>query len=177
MAPVHVVFAPDCFSGTLTAQQAAEAMAKGWREVAADDLITLMPLSDGGPGFVDVLENALPEAEALFVTVADPLGREVPAAVLVVDRDGVRTAYIESAQAAGLHLLAADERNPAVKKMIAQVIATCSTRGRKIGICGQAPSDYPEFAQFLVEQGIDSISLNPDTVLKTTQAIMQQELA
>jgi len=68
-----------------------------------------------------------------------------------------------------------DERNPAVKKMIAQVIATCRARGRKIGICGQAPSDYPEFARFLVEQGIDSISLNPDTVLKTTLAILEQE--
>lgn len=68
-----------------------------------------------------------------------------------------------------------DERNPAVKQMIAQVIATCRARGRKIGICGQAPSDYPEFAQFLVEQGIDSISLNPDTVLKTTLAILEQE--
>lgn len=45
----------------------------------------------------------------------------------------------------------------------------------KIGICGQAPSDYPEFAQFLVEQGIDSISLNPDTVLKTTLAILEKE--
>ncbi|QDU29272.1 Phosphoenolpyruvate synthase [Anatilimnocola aggregata] len=70
-----------------------------------------------------------------------------------------------------------DERNPAVKKMIAQVIATCRARGRKIGICGQAPSDYPEFAQFLVEQGIDSISLNPDTVLKTILAILKQENA
>ena len=49
------------------------------------------------------------------------------------------------------------------------------TKGRKIGICGQAPSDYPEFAQFLVEQGIDSISLNPDTVLKTTVAILEKE--
>jgi len=68
-----------------------------------------------------------------------------------------------------------DERNPAVKKMIAQVIATCRVRGRKIGICGQAPSDYPEFAQFLVEQGINSISLNPDTVLKTTLAILEKE--
>ncbi len=68
-----------------------------------------------------------------------------------------------------------DERNAAVKKMIAQVIATCRAKGRKIGICGQAPSDYPEFAQFLVEQGIDSISLNPDTVLKTTRAILEQE--
>jgi pyruvate, water dikinase len=68
-----------------------------------------------------------------------------------------------------------DERNPAVTKMIAQVIATCRAKGRKIGICGQAPSDYPEFAQFLVEQGIDSISLNPDTVLKTTLAILETE--
>ncbi len=68
-----------------------------------------------------------------------------------------------------------DERNPAVKKMIAQVIATCRAKGRKIGICGQAPSDYPEFAQFLVEQGIDSISLNPDTVLKTTLAVLETE--
>ncbi len=68
-----------------------------------------------------------------------------------------------------------DERNPAVKKMIAEVIAICRRKGRKIGICGQAPSDYPEFAQFLVEQGIDSISLNPDTVLKTTVAILEKE--
>jgi pyruvate,water dikinase len=70
-----------------------------------------------------------------------------------------------------------DERNPAVKQMIAQVIATCRARGRKIGICGQAPSDYPEFARFLVEQGIHSISLNPDTILKTTLAILDQENA
>jgi pyruvate,water dikinase len=70
-----------------------------------------------------------------------------------------------------------DERNPAVKKMIAQVIASCRAKGRKIGICGQAPSDYPEFAQFLVEQGIDSISLNPDTVLRTTLAVLETEAA
>ena len=68
-----------------------------------------------------------------------------------------------------------DERNAAVKKMIAQVIATARAKGRKIGICGQAPSDYPDFAQFLVEQGIDSISLTPDTVLKTTLAILETE--
>jgi pyruvate,water dikinase len=68
-----------------------------------------------------------------------------------------------------------DERNPAVKKMIADVIAVCRKKGRKIGICGQAPSDYPEFAQFLVEQGIDSISLNPDSVLAATRAILETE--
>ena len=68
-----------------------------------------------------------------------------------------------------------DERNPAVKKMIAQVIAVARAKNRKIGICGQAPSDYPEFAQFLVEQKIDSISLNPDTVIKTSMAILEKE--
>jgi pyruvate, water dikinase len=68
-----------------------------------------------------------------------------------------------------------DERNAAVKKMIAQVITAAHAKNRKIGICGQAPSDYPEFAQFLVEQKIDSISLNPDTVLKTTVAILEKE--
>ena len=69
-----------------------------------------------------------------------------------------------------------DERNAAVKKLIAHVIAVCRAKKRKIGICGQAPSDYPDFAQFLVEQGIDSISLNPDTVLKTTVAILEKEM-
>jgi len=64
------------------------------------------------------------------------------------------------------------EWNAAVKTMIAQVIKVCHEKHRKIGICGQAPSDYPEFAQFLVEQGIDSISLYPDTVLKTSLAIL-----
>jgi pyruvate,water dikinase len=62
-----------------------------------------------------------------------------------------------------------------VKKMIADVIAVARAKQRKIGICGQAPSDYPEFAQFLVEQKIDSISLIPDTVLQTTRAILETE--
>ncbi len=109
---MHVLIAPDCFTGTLTSTQAAEAMAQGWRRSAPDDLLTLVPLSDGGPGFVDVLARALDGSTTVAVTVTDPLGREVPAALLIADRDGRRTAYLESAQAAGLHLLAADERNP-----------------------------------------------------------------
>ncbi|MBW1990877.1 MAG: phosphoenolpyruvate synthase [Deltaproteobacteria bacterium] len=68
-----------------------------------------------------------------------------------------------------------DERNPAVKKMVAQVIETAHKYNRKIGICGQAPSDYPEFATFLVECGIDSISLIPDTVIKTKLEIVKKE--
>jgi len=68
-----------------------------------------------------------------------------------------------------------DERNEAVKRMIAQVIEVAHRYDRKVGICGQAPSDYPEFARFLVECGIDSISLNPDTVLKGTLTILEAE--
>ena len=70
-----------------------------------------------------------------------------------------------------------DERNEAVKTMIAQVIQTAWRTGRKIGICGQAPSDYPEFAQFLVEEGIDSISLNADAVVKMTLKVLEMEQA
>ena len=83
--------------------------------------------------------------------------------ILGVDRDSEIIAHIF------------DERNAAVKNFIAGVIKTAKAKGRKIGICGQAPSDYPEFAQFLVEQGIDSISLNPDAVLKTTVSILEME--
>ena len=68
-----------------------------------------------------------------------------------------------------------DERNIAVKRMVAMVIKTAKENGKKIGICGQAPSDFPDFAEFLVECGIDSISLNPDTVVKTKLLIAEKE--
>lgn len=68
-----------------------------------------------------------------------------------------------------------DERHQAVKRMVQIAIAAAKRNGRKIGICGQAPSDYPEFAKFLVELGIDSISLNPDSVLKTRFEIAKME--
>ncbi|GAB1541768.1 hypothetical protein NUACC21_44410 [Scytonema sp. NUACC21] len=68
-----------------------------------------------------------------------------------------------------------DERGEGVKQMVKLAIAAAKKYNRKIGICGQAPSDYPEFAQFLVEQGIDSISLNPDSVLKTLLEVAKVE--
>jgi pyruvate,water dikinase len=68
-----------------------------------------------------------------------------------------------------------DERNEAVKQMVKTVIERAKAKGRKIGICGDAPSTYPEFARFLVECGIDSISLSPDAVIKTTLAIAEEE--
>ncbi|MGB9628438.1 MAG: putative PEP-binding protein, partial [Thermodesulfobacteriota bacterium] len=83
--------------------------------------------------------------------------------VLGLDRDSEKVSHIF------------DERDPAVKRMIQTVIEKAKRNNKKIGICGQAPSDYPEFAEFLVRCGIDSISLNPDTVLKTTEKILQVE--
>ncbi|MEO0488001.1 MAG: phosphoenolpyruvate synthase [Cyanobacteria bacterium J06659_2] len=68
-----------------------------------------------------------------------------------------------------------DEQDEAVKLAIAHVIKTAHAAGRKVGICGQAPSDYPEFAAFLVAQGIDSISLNPDSVVQVKRIVAEQE--
>lgn len=68
-----------------------------------------------------------------------------------------------------------DERNPAVKQMIVKLIESAKRNGVKVGICGQGPSDFPDFAQFLIEQGIDSISLTPDSVIKTIKAIASFE--
>jgi pyruvate,water dikinase len=82
---------------------------------------------------------------------------------LGLDRDSALVAHIF------------DERNVAVKRMVEMAIASAKRNNRKIGICGQAPSDYPEFARFLVELGIDSISLNPDSVLKTLLDVAQVE--
>ena len=82
---------------------------------------------------------------------------------LGIDRDSELVAHIY------------DERNEAVKRFIAQLIQTAKEKGKKIGICGQAPSDFLDFAEFLVEQGIDSISLNPDSVLKTLIAVTEME--
>ena len=85
--------------------------------------------------------------------------------MLGVDRDSELVAHLF------------DERNAAVTDTIARAIHGAHQAGRKIGICGQAPSDYPEFAAFLVREGIDSISLNPDSVPKTMAAIVDAETA
>ncbi|MFH1175730.1 MAG: putative PEP-binding protein, partial [bacterium] len=83
--------------------------------------------------------------------------------VLGVDRDNEKVAHIYN------------ERNEAVKTMISQVIKTAKECKRKMGFCGQAPSDFPDFAEFLAKEGIDSISLNPDTIIKTRIIIEKAE--
>jgi glycerate kinase len=104
---MRVLVAPDQFAGMLTAAEAADAIAEGWRRTTSDE-ITTVPMADGGPGFVDVLHNAI-GGEILAVIVRGPLGSPVPATLLVADG----TAYIEAAQACGLSLLPSAGSAPA----------------------------------------------------------------
>ncbi|MGN9765190.1 glycerate kinase family protein [Micromonospora sp. SD12] len=106
---MRVLLCPDKFAGTLPAPQVADAVAAGWREVAPDDDLLVRPLSDGGPGFLDVLSDAL-GGRRIPVPTVDPLGRPAAGEILLTD-DGA-TAWLESAQACGLHLLDAGERDP-----------------------------------------------------------------
>jgi pyruvate,water dikinase len=83
--------------------------------------------------------------------------------VLGVDRDSAELAQLF------------DERNEAVKKFIKRLIESAHHSDRKVGICGQAPSDYPDFAAFLVRLGIDSISVNPDSVIEVKRRVAETE--
>ena len=82
---------------------------------------------------------------------------------LGIDRDSSIVSKIEN------------ENSLAVKKLIGEVIRICKSKGKYVGICGQAPSDFPDFTKFLIEQGIESISLNPDSILKMIKVISQTE--
>lgn len=82
---------------------------------------------------------------------------------LGVDRESAKIAHIF------------DERNEAVKRMLQMAIKACKEKNKYIGICGQAPSDYPEITKFLVENGIDSISLNPDSLYKMHKVVSELE--
>jgi pyruvate,water dikinase len=69
----------------------------------------------------------------------------------------------------------ANEKDPAVKKLISMAISACKARGKYIGICGQAPSDFPDFLQFLIQEGIDTVSLNPDSIIPMLFTVAEEE--
>jgi glycerate kinase len=138
---VRVLICPDKFAGTLTAVQVADAVAEGWRSTRPDDETNTRPLADGGPGFLDVLAAAI-GGQRLPVPTVDPLGRPVTGEILLVGE----TAYLESAQACGLHLLAEQERDP--KKTTsyglgALITAAVESGARQvvIGLGGSATND------------------------------------
>lgn len=138
---MRVLIAPDKFAGTLSASEAARAIAEGWRRRAPDDELDLVPMADGGPGFVDVLHESI-GGELLAVTVSGPYGEEVPGSLLL---DG-STAYVESAQACGLHLTPEADRRPeeattyGVGQLVGEAVAAGATRVI-VGLGGSATTD------------------------------------
>ncbi|NUR47048.1 MAG: glycerate kinase [Hamadaea sp.] len=140
---MRLLICPDKFAGTLSAPDAAEAVADGWRSVRPDDELVLRPLADGGPGFVDVLAAAHPEGKRFPVPATDPLGRPVTGEILVVGE----TAYVESAHACGLHHLSPAERDPRRARsagLLALLMAAAEVDGVRrivIGLGGSATND------------------------------------
>ncbi|ACU88339.1 phosphoenolpyruvate synthase [Desulfomicrobium baculatum] len=115
-------------------------------------------------GMCEIPSNVIMAEEFLEVFDGFSIGtNDLTQLILGVDRDSSLVAHVY------------DERNPAVKRFVRQVIEVAVKKGKYIGICGQAPSDYPEFAEFVVECGIESMSLNPDTVIKTTLIVAELE--
>lgn len=138
---MRIVIAPDKFAGTLTAVQAAQAIADGWTRRAPDDELDLVPMADGGPGFVDVLHADL-GGDLVALTVTGPYGDPVPAGVLLVGD----TAYLESAQACGLHLTPAEERAPerASTRGVGELVAAALDAGGRrlvVGLGGSGTND------------------------------------
>ena len=136
---MRVLIAPDKFAGTLTALEAAEAIAAGWSDQRPDDELDLAPMADGGPGFVDVLHAAL-GGELLAVTVAGPFGLPVPAGLLLAGE----TAYVESAQACGLHLTAGEGAESATTLGVGQLVTAALDTGATtivVGLGGSGTND------------------------------------
>lgn len=142
----NVLIAPDKFGGSMSALEAARAIALGWAVGAPDHVLTTVPLSDGGPGFVAVL-HASAGGRLVEVDTVDPLERPVRAVVLVVDSaEHGRTAYVESAQACGLQLLEPAELDAvhATTAGVAALLRAALDEGAKrivVGLGGSATTD------------------------------------
>lgn len=136
---MRVIIAPDKFAGTMTASEAAKAIAVGWHRSAPDDVLHLAPMSDGGPGFVDVLHAAL-GGELVPVTVSGPRGEPAVLALLIVGK----TAYVESSQACGLHLSEHRDATHASTAGVGTAIAAALDAGATkivVGLGGSATND------------------------------------
>jgi len=138
---MRVLIAPDDFKGTLSAVEAAEAIAAGWRSHAPDDTLTLIPMSDGGPGFVRALSTVL-GGDIAPVGLRGPMGETAIGMVLMVDGAG----YVESAHGCGLALVHSDRRNAraATSYGVGQLIAAAIDSGARrivVGLGGTASTD------------------------------------
>lgn len=138
---VRILFAPDSFGGTLTALDAAQAMAQGWHQAAPEDDLVLLPLSDGGPGFCAVI-GSLPDARSWVISVTNSRDVTVPANLVMVGDD----AYLECAQICGLSLLDTHLRDPLVQHSagVGEAILAAIAAGAKritVGVGGTGTID------------------------------------
>ncbi len=138
---MRVLIAPDKFAGTLSAVEAAAAIAEGWRRRCPDHELELAPMADGGPGFVDVLRADL-GGDLLAVTVTGPYGDPVPGSVLRIGD----TAYLECAQACGLHLAPEERREPerGSSRGVGELVAAAVDAGARrvvVGLGGSGTND------------------------------------
>ena len=136
---MRVLIAPDKFAGTLTAVEAAEAMAAGWRRRSPGDELDLAPMSDGGPGFVGVLHTAL-GGDLEVVTVPGPHGEPTPATLLLVGE----TAYVESAQACGVQLTGGEGVEVASTVGVGRLVEVAVDAGARtvvVGLGGSGTND------------------------------------
>jgi glycerate kinase len=147
---VRILVCPDAFAGTVSAVEAASAIAEGWRVSAPDDEIATLPLSDGGPGIVDVLHAAL-GGRLLDVPTSDPLGRPTRGCILLTGQllsgaAAYAAAYVESAHACGLHLLRPAETDPKITTSyglgaLVTAAVTSGVREVVVGLGGSATND------------------------------------
>jgi glycerate kinase len=134
MGGMRILVAPDKFAGTLTAAQAAAAIRDGWLATAPGDELELAPLSDGGPGFLDVLRASI-GGEVREAPVAGPLGDRVTAPLLVREENGITTAYLESAHACGLHLVPRDQVQTNALRATSYGVGELLLAARDAGCC------------------------------------------
>ncbi|KRF17933.1 hypothetical protein ASG90_06300 [Nocardioides sp. Soil797] len=136
---MRVLIAPDKFAGTLTAVEAAEAIAEGWRRQAPQDELDLCPMADGGPGFVDVLHASL-GGTLLAATVRGPFGEPTPTTILLREH----TAYVESAHACGRHLLGDGDAESASTYGVGEMVGHAVDAGATaivVGLGGSGTND------------------------------------
>lgn len=163
---MRILFAPDKFAGTMTADEAAAALSDGWRQVAPDDDLVTLAMSDGGPGFLDAV-RAVTGAGPVLVSTTGPNGAAVSAPLLVVD-GGLRTAYLEAATCCGL-AIAPEPRRPlgaSSAGLVPLIEAALAAGARRIviGVGGTASTDG---GRPLVEAFTGRLPVDVDLVVAT----------
>ncbi len=166
------------------------AMKKVREEMGLTNVVPMVPFCrtpEEGQKTLEIMKEGGLVANSLGGDCTTYVMCEIPSNILLADEflaifDGMSIGSNDLTQLvlgldrdSGIVTHIANEKNEAVKKMVAEIIAKCKEKGKYIGICGQAPSDHKDFALFLVEHGIKSMSLNPDTVVSTTVAIAEKE--